>query len=29
MAEENYEQLLDNLRNKKIDYFVITPKTFQ
>ena len=29
MAEENFEQLLDDLRNKKIDHFVITPENFQ
>lgn len=28
MAEENFEQLLDDLRNKKIDHFVITPRIF-
>ncbi|NMV54152.1 hypothetical protein FOL88_04090 [Lactobacillus reuteri] len=29
MAEENFEQLLDDLRNKKIDHFIITPENFQ
>lgn len=29
MAGEDFEQLLDDLRNKKIDHFVITPENFQ
>ncbi|WP_076459684.1 hypothetical protein [Limosilactobacillus caccae] len=29
MAEEDFEQLLDDLREKKIDHFEITPENFQ
>ncbi|WP_267202297.1 hypothetical protein [Limosilactobacillus kribbianus] len=29
MAEKNFQQELDDLRNGKIDQFVITPEDFQ
>ncbi|MBD5807355.1 hypothetical protein EAI26_09420 [Lactobacillus sp. 0.1XD8-4] len=29
MAEEDFEQLLDDLRTEKIDHFEITPENFQ
>lgn len=29
MPEEKFEQLLDDLRTKKIDHFEITPENFQ
>lgn len=29
MAEKDFEQLLDDLRTKKIDHFDITPDNFQ